>query len=84
MAIAAREIYASSNGDRWFVGADSETGRVFVKHAANIPSGGHTTFFDIEAFLNGPPDSPEHQALIQRVTEELVVSSKLGHYRGIE
>jgi murein DD-endopeptidase MepM/ murein hydrolase activator NlpD len=36
MAIAAREIYASSNGHRWFVGTDSETGRVFIKHAANI------------------------------------------------
>jgi hypothetical protein len=71
MAIATREIYASSNGDRWFVGTDSETGRVFVKHAANLASGGHTTILDVDAFLNGPPGSPEHQALIRLVTEEL-------------
>jgi hypothetical protein len=71
MTTKTREIYVSSNGDRWSVGTDTETGRVFVKHEANIPSGGRTTLFDIHAFLNGPRGSPEHQALMQLIRDEL-------------
>ena len=41
--IKTREIYASSNGDRWSVGVESDTGQVFVEHQANIPSGGDMT-----------------------------------------
>ena len=51
MATRTREIYSSSNGDRWLIGSDSESGRVFVRHEANIPSGGHVTDFDMDTFL---------------------------------
>jgi hypothetical protein len=71
MPFKTREIYTSANGDRWSVGVESESGRVFVKHEANVPSGGHTSEFDIEEFLNGAPDSPEHQALMQLVRNEV-------------
>jgi hypothetical protein len=67
MATKTREIYTSSNGDRWLVGSESESGRVFVKHEANIPSGGHVTEFDIDAFLRSHGGSPEHQALMHLV-----------------
>jgi hypothetical protein len=31
-AVRTREIYRSSNGDRWLLARDPETGRVFVRH----------------------------------------------------
>ncbi|MDB5409586.1 MAG: hypothetical protein JWL84_4498 [Rhodospirillales bacterium] len=71
MATKTREIYASSNGDRWSVGTGSDSGRVFIKHEANVPSGGHTTEFEIEEFLKGPPGSPEHQAVMQLVRSQV-------------
>jgi len=39
-AVRMREIYRSSNGDRWLLARDPETGRVFVRHEPNLPSGG--------------------------------------------
>ena len=39
-AVRTREIYRSSNGDRWLLARDPETGRVFVRHEPNLPSGG--------------------------------------------
>jgi hypothetical protein len=67
MTIKTREIYTSSNGDRWFVGTEFDSGRVFVRHEANIPSGGHVTELDIDAFLRSHHGSPEHQALMHLI-----------------
>ena len=39
MTIRTREIYRSANGDRWLLAIDSDTGRVFVRHEPNLPSG---------------------------------------------
>ena len=36
-AVRTREIYRSSNGDRWLLARDPETGRVFVRHEPNLP-----------------------------------------------
>jgi hypothetical protein len=41
MALLTRELYHSSNGDRWHLARDPDTGRVFIRHQANVPSGGH-------------------------------------------
>ena len=38
----SRELYSSPNGDRWHLCKDA-SGRVFVLHQANIPSGGQTS-----------------------------------------
>jgi hypothetical protein len=40
MSTFKRELYRSPNGDRWFLARHSETGSPFVRHEANIPSGG--------------------------------------------
>jgi hypothetical protein len=69
MATKTREIYSSSNGDRWLIGGDSESGRVFVRHEANAPSGGHVTDFDVDTFLRRYRGSPEHQALMHLVRD---------------
>ena len=45
-AVRTREIYRSSNGDRWLLARDPETGRVFVRHEPNLPSGGQVADID--------------------------------------
>ncbi|MGE5537055.1 MAG: hypothetical protein ACM30I_00440 [Gemmatimonas sp.] len=59
-----RLIYSSPNGDDWFLCRD-DAGRAFVKHRANVSSGGHVTDSDIGDFLNRGPRNPEHEALLR-------------------
>ena len=59
-----KELYSSPNGDRWFLVREPETGRVFVRHKANIPSGGRVTNTDISEFLSSGRQNPEQQALL--------------------
>src|SRR4051794_16197822 len=66
---AEREFYASSNGDRWFLGCD-EAGQAFVRHQANEPSG-QSTPIEVGPFLMRGPRGPEHEALL-RLTGTLV------------
>jgi hypothetical protein len=67
MRAEMRELYHSPNGDRWFLGRDPASGRVFVRHQANIPSGGHSEDIDIGAFLGKGTQNPEHQALLRLI-----------------
>jgi len=67
MPVEKRELYRSSNGDRWFLAREPETGRLFVRHEANIPSGGQVTDIDIGAFLGEGRQHPEHQALLHMI-----------------
>ena len=60
------QLYRSPNGDTWFLGRDPATGIAFVRHQANIPSGGQVTDIEIGAFLNGPRN-PEHEALLRLI-----------------
>ena len=62
--VQLREVYASENGDRWQLGCDVASGRVFVRHEANLPSGGRVTDVELAAFLSGPGHRPEYRALI--------------------
>jgi hypothetical protein len=65
--VEKREFYSSPNGDRWFLSRDPATGRVFVRHEANVPSGGQVTDIDIGAFLSRGVYNPEHQALLRLI-----------------
>ena len=67
MPAQKRALYASPNGDRWYLASESETGRLFVRHKANVPSGGQVTDIDIGAFLSGGRRHPEHQALLHLI-----------------
>jgi len=58
-----RELYRSPNGDRWWLCEDA-SGRVFVLHQANIPSGGHASRIELAEFLTRGY-GPEQQALLQ-------------------
>ena len=65
MGIETRTLYQSSSGDRWRLARDTETGRVFVQHEANLSSGGRVTEIDIGTFLGTGARGPEHQELLR-------------------
>jgi hypothetical protein len=56
-----------SNGDRWRLARDIESGRVFVRHEANLPSGGRVTEVDLATFLGAGERGPEQQALLRLI-----------------
>ncbi len=63
--IELREVYKSSNGDRWHLARDG--GRLFVRHEANLASGGRVSDIDIAAFLAGGEDRPERRQLLDLI-----------------
>jgi hypothetical protein len=67
MPAQKRELYTSPNGDRWYLARQSETGGLFVRHIANVPSGGQVTDIDIGVFLSGGRRHPEHLALLHLI-----------------
>ena len=67
MTIWTREIYHSPNGDRWWLAHDSDTGRVFVRHEPNLPSGGQPVDIEIGAFLVAMGNGPEKQELLRLI-----------------
>jgi hypothetical protein len=67
MPLERRELYSRPNGDRQFLARDPERGRVFIRHEANVPSGGQLTDIEIGAFLSRGELHPEHQALLHLI-----------------
>jgi hypothetical protein len=64
-AVRTREIYRSSNGDRWLLAP--ETDRVFVRHEPNLPSGGQVADIEIGAFLIAAGNGPEKQEVLRLI-----------------
>jgi hypothetical protein len=67
VATLTRTLYLSSNGDRWLLARETDSGRVFVRHQANLPSGGRVTDLDVGAFLAAGPPGPQHQELLRLI-----------------
>lgn len=67
MSIETRELYASPNGDRWYLVREAQSQQVLVRHVANAASGGHVTHTDVGAFLMRGGHSPEQQALLRLI-----------------
>lgn len=65
MTDRTRDLYRSDNGDRWRLVRD-DTGRVFVRHEANLSSGGAVTDIPLAEFLRGGM-GPEQQELIRLI-----------------
>jgi hypothetical protein len=66
MPIATRELYRSPNGDRWLLIRD-DMARVFVRHEANLASGGTVTESEIAQFLSQGGLGPEKQELLRLI-----------------
>ena len=67
MAVRTRLIYVSPNGDRWLLAVDPDSGRVFVRHEPNLPSGGQVADIEIGAFLIAAGSGPEKQELLRLI-----------------
>jgi hypothetical protein len=67
MTPETRELYRSSNGDRWYLARDPDSGRVFIKHEPNVSSGGRVSHIDIGTFLTAGGHGPEHQELLRLI-----------------
>jgi hypothetical protein len=67
VAIRTRPIYVSANGDRWLLTFDPDSGRVFVRHEPNLPSGGQVADIEIGAFLIAAGNGPEKQELLRLI-----------------
>jgi hypothetical protein len=76
-----RLIYGSPNGDRWYLVRDVGSGRMFVRHEPNVPSGGRSSNISIGEFLVQDGHGPEHQELL-RLIGTLVETSD--HLQGSE
>jgi hypothetical protein len=61
----ARKLYESPNGDRWYLIRD-HTGAVFVRHEANVASGGNVEHIEIGPFLSRG-EGPEQQELLRLI-----------------
>jgi hypothetical protein len=61
----ARKLYESPSGDRWYLIRD-HTGAVFVRHEANVASGGNVEHLELGAFLTSG-QGPEQQELTRLI-----------------
>ena len=66
-AVRTREIYRSSNGDRWLLARGPETSRVFVRHEPNFPSGGQVVDIEIGALLIAAGNGPAKQEFLRLI-----------------
>jgi hypothetical protein len=57
------DFYRSSNGDRWRLVRDTETGHRTVRHEPNLSSGRRVTETPVEEWLDRTGASPENAAL---------------------
>ena len=64
MTTHRREFYGSENGDRWLLVQSND--HVFVRHEANLASGGTVTHIELDAFLSSG-GGPEQQALVRLI-----------------
>jgi hypothetical protein len=65
--LQTRQLYASPNGDLWHLARYPDSGRVFVVHVPNAPSGGQESTIELAEFLSRPGNPPEQQALLRLI-----------------
>jgi hypothetical protein len=61
----ARKLYDSPNGDRWYL-IREPSGVMFVRHEANVASGGQVEHIALGEFL-GRGQGPEQQELVRLI-----------------
>ena len=67
MPIQERTLYSSENGDRWSLARDPDTGRVFIRHRPNLPSGGQASDIELGEFLTRGGLGHEKQELLSLI-----------------
>ncbi|WP_254070633.1 transaldolase [Acidisphaera sp. L21] len=66
----SREIYRSSNGDRWQLIIEPGSGRKLVRHTANTSSGGKVTDTELAEFLSLNGSGPELTELRRMIADD--------------
>ena len=61
----ARKLHESPSGDRLYLIRDP-SGAVFIRHEANVASGGHIEHVEVSAFLSAG-QGPEQQELLRLI-----------------
>jgi hypothetical protein len=74
MAVQARQLYRSSNGDRWSLAQRPGDARVYVRHEANLSSGGEKRDIEVGDFLTRGGNGPEKQELIRLIAGLITTS----------
>ena len=64
MPATEKELYRSSNGDRWYLVQEPGSNRGYVRHQPNPASGGQSSLTDVRAFL-AEGHGPQHEALLR-------------------
>ena len=67
MVLQSRELYRSSNGDRWTLVREADGERVFVRHEPNASSGGEIRDSEVGDFLVRGGNGPEKQELLRLI-----------------
>jgi hypothetical protein len=67
MPNAMRELYRSSNGDRWSLIRDDQLGKVLVLHEPNAASGGRPSRLEVGDFLVRDAHGPQHAELLRLI-----------------
>jgi hypothetical protein len=63
-----RELYVSSNGDKWEITEDDDK-RLFIRHTPSEASGGRQGILTIESFLEPGLGGPEQEALKKLIAD---------------
>jgi hypothetical protein len=63
----ALRLYASSNGDTWYLGRDRTSGFPMIRHEPNAASGGQPSELSLSEFLAPGRMGGEHQALLRLI-----------------
>ena len=67
MTLKTRDLYASPNGDRWCLVADTSSHEVWVRHIPNESSGGRASDIPVGEFLVRNGSGPEKQELLRLI-----------------
>jgi len=59
-------IYASSNGDEWYLALDRR-GKAFVRHIPNPGSNGKPSDIEVASFLSRDVGSPQREELLRLI-----------------
>jgi hypothetical protein len=62
-----RELYRSSNGDRWSLIRDDQSGQVLILHEPNAASGGRPSRLEVGDFLVRDAHGPQHAELLRLI-----------------
>ena len=74
------ELYKSENGDRRLLARDAASGRVFIRHIPNVPSGGKVSEIGIGAFLCERSYGPQHMELLRLIGTLVKERADPGHH----